>query len=83
MLSAASANQSGSPHDPKQDANQNAVGTDTRIVRAAIHPALGIARIGNSKNEFYIGPEVTNLEPPQGRYRDATGAIKREVVRVR
>ena len=32
------------------------------IVRAAIHPAIGIARAGNAKDEFYIGPEVSN--PP-------------------
>lgn len=35
---------------------------DTAIVRAAIHPSIGIARVGNSEDEFYIGPEV--LEPP-------------------
>ena len=28
---------------------------DTRIVRAAIHPSIGIARIGDSKSEFFVG----------------------------
>lgn len=38
---------------------------DTRIVRASIHPAIGIARLGNSATEFFIGPEVA--EPPLSR----------------
>ena len=32
------------------------------IVRAAIYPGIGIARVGNSESDFYIGPEVT--DPP-------------------
>ncbi|MFQ3246681.1 MAG: hypothetical protein ACI9SP_003335 [Arenicella sp.] len=49
------------------------------IVRAAIHPAIGIARVGNSKTEFYIGPEVINpAAQDPGFYRDDTGALKRE-----
>lgn len=28
------------------------------IVRAAIHPAIGIARVGNSQEEYYLGPEI-------------------------
>jgi len=53
---------------------------DSTIVRAAIHPALGIARVGDSEADYYIGPEVTHPEPLQG-YRDATGVLKREVAR--
>ena len=50
-----------------------------RIVRAAIHPAIGIARVGNSPEEFYIGPEVAEPAPkPPGFYKDGTGALKRE-----
>ncbi|KFE72350.1 LodA/GoxA family CTQ-dependent oxidase [Hyalangium minutum] len=55
--------------------------TDTRIVRAAIHPAIGIARVGNSTqgDGYYIGPQVTTppLMKPED-IRDATGAIKRQ-----
>jgi hypothetical protein len=55
--------------------------TDTRIIRAAIHPAIGIARLGNStqKDGYYIGPQVTTppLVKPED-IRDATGAIKRQ-----
>ena len=60
--------------------------TDTnKIVRAAIHPGIGIARVGNStatdKDGYYIGPEVTN--PPPEAIRDASGAIKRQAARFR
>ena len=52
---------------------------DTRIVKAAIYPAIGIARVGNSKDEYYIGPQVLRPEPrPASDYKDASGALKRE-----
>ena len=57
---------------------------DTRIVKAAIYPPIGIARVGNSPTEFYIGPEVPDPAPePAGYYRDAAGAIKRQAARFR
>lgn len=59
---------------------------DTAIVYAKIHPSIGIARVGNSKKEdgFYIGPQVPNPYPQApGFYRDATGALKREVAEFR
>ena len=36
---------------------------DTVIVRAAIHPAIGIARLGDSDHEFFVGPEVVDPAP--------------------
>lgn len=57
---------------------------DRTIVRAAIHPAIGIARVGNSPDEFFIGPELpyaTNA--PAGGYKDAAGALKRQAARFR
>lgn len=59
---------------------------DSRVVRAAIHPGIGMARIGNSTvpDGFYIGPEVVQPAPtPSGGTRDAAGAIKREAARFR
>ena len=59
-------------------------GRDKHVVRAAIHPAIGIARVGDSKDEFYIGPETDRppaIEP--GAMKDATGALKREAARFR
>lgn len=52
---------------------------DTKIVRAAIHPSIGIARVGDSEKEFFIGPEVTEPTPePVGFYKDGKGALKRQ-----
>ncbi len=57
---------------------------DEQIVSAKIHPAIGIARVGNSPDEFFIGPEVPYVLPnPQGPYKDAQGAIKRQAARFR
>ena len=59
-------------------------GHDARIVRAAIHPAIGVARIGNSKDAYYIGPEVTDPGPTTyGGNRDSSGAILRQAARFR
>lgn len=58
--------------------------SDTSIVRAAIHPGIGVARVGNSPQDYYVGPEVMNPPPmPPGALRDATGALKREAARFR
>lgn len=52
---------------------------DTTIVRAAIHPAIGVARVGNSPTEWFAGPEVVHPAPKEpGFYRDGSGALKRE-----
>jgi hypothetical protein len=60
---------------------------DTYIVRAAIHPAIGIARVGDSETEFFIGPEIVDAlsDPNQkpNNFRDETGAIKRQAARFR
>ena len=60
--------------------------SDRQIVRAAIHPAIGVARIGNSTqfDGFFIGPEVPDQPAlPLGSYKDDTGALKRQVARFR
>ena len=60
------------------------VGRDTMIVRAAIHPGIGIARIGDSASECFVGPEVVEPEPQApGFYRDAQGDLKRQAARFR
>src|SRR5260370_26615718 len=56
----------------------------TSIVRAAIHPSIGVARLGNSPEEYFLAPEVVDPPPqPPGFYRDASGALKRQAVRFR
>ena len=37
-----------------------------------IHPAIGIARVGNSPDEFFIGPErIGEHLEPEGGFKDA------------
>ena len=64
---------------PAPPANQ-----DNTIVRAAIHPSIGVARLGNSPDEFFLAPEIVDPPPqPPGFYRDPQGALKRQAVRFR
>jgi L-Lysine epsilon oxidase N-terminal/L-lysine epsilon oxidase C-terminal domain len=50
----------------------------------AIHPALGIARVGSSQDEFFLGPEVPSATPDAGgRFKDASGRLKRQAARFR
>jgi hypothetical protein len=64
-----------------------------RIVRCAIYPALGVARIGNApvpddperwQEGFYIAPEIPGqvAEAPGG-YKTPEGKVKREAARFR
>ena len=44
----------------------------------------GIGRVGNSADEYYIGPEYLHESPPPfGSTRDDTGAIKRQAAKFR
>lgn len=48
-----------------------------------IHPAIGIARVGNSP-EFFIGPERLGERPePAGGFKDAQCRVKRQGARFR
>lgn len=58
--------------------------SDNHIVKAAIYPPIGVCRVGNSPDGFYIGPEVPDPLPlPPGSYRDTKGRLKREAARFR
>src|SRR3954453_12040096 len=49
-----------------------------------IHPAIGIARLGNSPTDFFIGPESPGVSvSPPGGYRDSKKRIKRQAARFR
>ncbi|MCE3603887.1 LodA/GoxA family CTQ-dependent oxidase [Massilia sp. P8910] len=54
------------------------------IAYCRIHPGLGIARVGNSPDGYYCGPESPGevVDPPGG-YKDADGRIKRQAARFR
>ena len=62
-------------HD-KRDDPDNQKGAKA-IARLRIHPAIGIARLGNSPDGFFIGPELPgDHAPPAGGYKDGSGRIK-------
>ena len=64
-----------------------------RVVRCAIHPALGVARIGNApvpddperwEEGFYYAPEIPGQPArPAGGFKTPDGKIKREAARFR
>ena len=50
----------------------------------AVHPAVGIARVGNSADSFFFGPELPGSLPvAPGGFKDASGAIARQAARFR
>ncbi|WP_354637410.1 LodA/GoxA family CTQ-dependent oxidase [Kitasatospora camelliae] len=56
------------------------------IAYAKIHPAIGLARVGNSTRAdgWFHGPETPDPEPtPPGFLKDDTGAFKRQAARFR
>ena len=56
---------------------------DAAIARLRIYPALGICRVGGSR-EWFLGPEVPGLPPrPEGGFKDRDGRIKRQAQRFR
>jgi hypothetical protein len=56
------------------------------VVRCAIHPSVGVARVGNAPaDEYYLAPEVPGRasDPgPQG-YKNAKGQVRKEAARFR
>ena len=49
-----------------------------------IHPAIGVARVGNSPTEFFIGPERLGQFPdPPGGFKDSQCRVKRQAARFR
>ncbi|MGF1699587.1 LodA/GoxA family CTQ-dependent oxidase [Photobacterium makurazakiensis] len=58
--------------------------SESTIVSAAIYPPIGVTRVGNSVNEFFIGPEVNQPQAQDANYyRDSSGALKRQAARFR
>ena len=66
----------GAPELPKANNQQ--------IVSYKIHPGLGIARVGNSPTEFYVGPLAPREVPsPESGFKDKLGRIKRQAAEFR
>ena len=56
----------------------------TDIESISIHPAIGIARVGNAENDWFLAAEVRGGVPkPEGGFRATDGKIKRQVPRFR
>ncbi|HJZ74250.1 MAG TPA: LodA/GoxA family CTQ-dependent oxidase [Vicinamibacterales bacterium] len=54
------------------------------IAYCRIHPGLGIARVGDSEDQFFIGPESPgHMAHPVGGFKDQHGRIKRQAARFR
>jgi hypothetical protein len=54
------------------------------VASVAVHPAVGIARVGNSADSFFFGPELPGSLPvAPGGFKDAAGAIARQAARFR
>jgi len=45
------------------------------IMRFEIHPAIGVARVGNSPDQFYLAPDLT-ADLPRGRNSDDTPILR-------
>ncbi|MBQ0960319.1 LodA/GoxA family CTQ-dependent oxidase [Ideonella sp. 4Y11] len=73
------------PHHPSQPQAQALSAEQiARITQVRIHPGIGVARVGNSASDFYVGPETTAPAPTAwGQTRDAGGALKRQAARFR
>jgi hypothetical protein len=55
------------------------------IKKCRIFPGIGIARLGNSPDELFIGPEVPDgiASPDGGTFKDSAGRVKRQAARFR
>jgi len=55
-----------------------------QAVSFEIHPTVGIARVGNSADAFYFGPEILGgLPKPPAGFKDETGAMAKQAARFR
>ena len=67
-----------------QDERHMKTEKNNRIRFARIHPAIGIARLGNSPDEYFIGPEIPGVyDFPKLGFRDETNRLKRQGARFR
>lgn len=68
----------------KADTASDTKPKDTCIVKAVIYPSIGVARVGSSEKEWFLGPEVPYPKPEApGYYRDAEKKLKRQGARFR
>lgn len=51
--------------------------SDAEITSAVIHPAIGIARVGNSTSGYYFGPELPGALPLAPGYGNSPPMMRR------
>jgi hypothetical protein len=59
---------------------------EMQVAYAKIFPPIGIARVGDSEDDFFFGPEFSPAaaeRPKTHRYRDERGRVKRQAARFR
>jgi hypothetical protein len=56
---------------------------DRAIKKIRIHPAIGVARLGNSLEHCFVGPEIPGIHPAVSEYRDSRHCLKRQGARFR
>ncbi|MDE1460836.1 LodA/GoxA family CTQ-dependent oxidase [Spartinivicinus poritis] len=58
--------------------------SDKEVCSYAVYPAIGIARVGNSPDEYFIGPEAPGETINKNKsFKDDKGRVKRQVARFR
>jgi hypothetical protein len=55
----------------------------SKIAYCAIHPALGVARVGDSPDDYFFGPETPGAIEAPASYKDDAGRVKRQAARFR
>ena len=54
------------------------------IAFCRIFPPIGVARVGNSSEDYFLGPEAPGpIEEPAGGYKDELGRMRKQAVRFR
>ena len=57
---------------------------NAEIVECRIHPAIGVARLGNSPTDSFIGPEIPGrYQEPENGFHDPQGRVARRAARFR
>jgi hypothetical protein len=67
----------------RQPAHSELTETHMAIAKIRIHPAIGVARLGNSPEDYFIGPELPGIYPDVSVYRDRRQFLKRQAARFR
>ena len=69
---------------PMSDDNTKKPFDPNDVAYCKIHPGIGIARVGDSLDGFFIGPETPGeMVHPVGGFKDEHGRIKRQAARFR